>query len=179
MRIFIGLSLNQEQKSYLKKVQDVVKLTTLKGTFTHFNNFHITLKYIGHVTSSDIDNLMDIMDKVSSNMDSFSLKIGDFGAFTRKNSSIIWIGITKGSSSLSRLYQKIEAKCVESGFEPDNRKYKPHITLGKKVVFANDHNIVDIPFYSKEVKIEKITLFESSRIDGILTYTPIYQVNLN
>ena len=179
MRIFIGISLSQEEKSYLKKTQDALKSSITKGTLTHFDNFHITLKYIGNATNNEVDDVMNILDEVASNTMSFSIKIGDFGIFKRKNNSIMWVGITKGKTHLSRLYHKIETACVNNGFEPEGRKYKPHITLGKKIEFSNGHQMVDIPYYPYDVNVSKITLFESNRVDGVLTYTPIYNVNLN
>lgn len=178
MRVFIGFEFDNNVKEYLNSIQQIIKPTTFKGNFTRFDNFHLTTKYIGHVSEDEIDLLEDIIDEVSELVTAFDIKINGLGSFDKKHSSIIWVGILKGKEYLSKVFQKIERKTVEAGFEREVRKYRPHITLGKKVVFSKHSNTEYIPSYDEIVHFNRITLFESSRIDGELTYIPIYSSEL-
>ena len=174
VRVFIGIEFETEVKEYLHSIQSIIKPGTVKGEFTSLDNFHLTTKYIGHVTDEEIDMLEDIIDEVCEELNHFDIKINGLGSFEKKHSSIMWVGILRGKEYLSKLFQKIERKTVQAGFERETRRYRPHITLGKKIVFSKHSNTEYIPSYDEVLHIDKITLFESSRITGELTYTPIY-----
>jgi len=174
MRVFIGIEFDEPIKQYLKDVQDVVKTTTISGEFTLYSNFHLTLKYIGQINNNEFDELCDCIDDVSKDISPFYVKINDIGVFHKKNSSIVFVGVQDPFNSLKRLYTKLEQTIIEAGFDPDERKYRPHITLGKKVVFRSGNFTNELPYYHNDIRCTKITLFESHRVNGVLTYTPIY-----
>lgn len=178
MRVFIGIEFDSDVKEYLHSIQSIIKPGIIKGDFTRLENFHLTTKYIGHVTEDELDQLEDIIDEVCEELHAFDIKINGIGSFEKKHSSIVWVGILEGKTDLSNLFHKIERKTVLKGFQKEERKYRPHITLGKKIVFSPYTRTEYIPRYENIVSIKKITLFLSERIDGVLTYTPIYENQL-
>ncbi|QMS84808.1 RNA 2',3'-cyclic phosphodiesterase [Candidatus Xianfuyuplasma coldseepsis] len=175
MRVFYAIEFEDKVKRYLKNVQDIIKTTTYSGNYTHYTNFHLTIKYVGNIYNGEYEELTAIMDDVCKNIEPFSIRIGDLGAFHKKNSSILWVGITSGKQKLKSLFKELEKEIVESGFEAENRKYRPHITLGKKIVFNNGAISDDLPYFDEPIECSKLTLFQSHRVDGVLTYTPLYQ----
>ena len=175
MRVFIAVEFDDDIKRYLKQVQDIVKTTTVSGNFTHYSNFHLTLKYIGNIYNGEYEELCQCIDDACSRTAPFSIRIGDIGAFHKKNSSILWVAVTEGRSELKRLFERIETEVVESGFEPENRKYRPHITIGKKIVFSNGSFTNGLPYYDRDIPVTGLTLYQSHRVDGVLTYTPLYR----
>lgn len=178
MRVFYAIEFCDDIKQYLKDVQDIVKSTAVSGNFTHYGNFHLTLKYIGNIYNGEYEELCQVLDDVASSIKPFSIRIGDIGAFHKKNSSILWVGVTKGRKALKRLYTKLESEVITSGFEAENRKYRPHITIGKKVIFSNGSFTSKMPYYDHDISVNQITLFQSHRVDGVLTYTPLYRASL-
>ena len=178
MRVFIGFEFDTAVKEYLNSIQSIIKPGTVKGDFTLLDNFHLTTKYIGNVSEEEVDMLIDIIDEVCECIEPFTIKINGLGSFEKKHSSIVWVGILRGKEYLQKVFSKVERKTVEAGFEKEQRKYRPHITLGKKIVFSRHSSTEYIPSYDEIVHINKITLFESHRIDGVLTYTPIYSNQL-
>lgn len=175
MRVFIGIEFDRDVKEYLHSIQSIIKPGIIKGDFTSLENFHLTIKYIGHVKEEEIEQLEDIIDEVCEELHTFDIKINGIGSFEKKYSSIVWAGILEGKQQLSQVFQKIERKTVSSGFSKEERKYRPHITLGKKIVFSPYSRTEYIPSYETSIPINKLTLFQSERIDDILTYTPIYE----
>lgn len=177
MRVFIAIELDNEVKKFLHNVQEEVKTRSLKGNFTRYNNFHLTLKFIGNVTQKQIDNLMNLIDEVASKVQPFTFKISDIGVFKRSNKSIVWLGISKGKNNLQYLSNNLEDVVESYDFEKDNRKFKPHITLAREVVFS-DEGIINIPLYDKEIEVNSISLMLSHRVNGVLTYECIYNKKL-
>jgi 2'-5' RNA ligase len=174
MRVFIAIEFEDNVKRYLKNVQDIVKTTTYSGNFTNYNNFHLTIKYIGEIYNGEYEELTNCLDDVCSNIAPFSIKIGDIGFFNKRTANIVWVGVTQGKDTVKRTFRRIEIETVNSGFHPELRKYRPHVTIGKKVIFSNGTYTNGLPLFNEEIKVTKLTIMESSRIDGVLTYTPLY-----
>ncbi|XMB85918.1 RNA 2',3'-cyclic phosphodiesterase [Mycoplasmatota bacterium WC44] len=175
MRVFIAIEFSDEIKNYLKQVQEIIKLGTKKGNFTIYDNFHVTLKYIGQVDDKGLDDLCDLIDTVASKVEPFDIKLGDIGLFKSRNSNIIWQGIVDGKKELNNLYNLIESYIEEYGFEKEERKYKPHITLARQAIFNESSALESIPLLTDKIKVDKITLMLSARENGILKYTPLYR----
>ena len=178
MRVFIGIELSKEVKEYLDKVCRLVQKSTYKGQFTFYNNYHITLKYIGHATNEDIDTLENMIDYVADQHQSFTLSIEDIGSFYKKGKHIVWMGVNHGKKKIKDVYDTFESLMVENNFKKDDRKFQPHITLGKNILFSYDSSTIDIPYYKKTIPVKKIALFWSHREDDLLVYTPIYEQSL-
>ena len=174
MRVFIAIEFEDQVKRYLKEVQDIVKTTTYNGHFTHYRNFHLTVKYIGEIYNGEYQELCQCVDDICSNTAPFSIKIGDLGFFNKKSTNIVWVGITRGREEFSRLHKLTDRETNKSGFSPELRKFRPHVTIGKKVVFNSGAIAGGLPYYRDEIAVKKLTLFQSHRVDGVLTYTPLY-----
>ena len=178
MRVFIGIEFDSNVKTYLREVQSSLKPQVVKGEFTRFDNFHLTLKYIGHVTRNELSLVQDIVDHVATLHKSFHIKLGDVDAFKKRNSSIVWVGVTEGKKQLHRVFDTLEQVLVHEGFNEEGRTYRPHVTIGKKMVFNLEKGTRILPLYVDVIKVDKITVFESHRVDNELVYTPIYRVDL-
>ena len=179
MRVFIGIELSKDVKEHLDKVSRLIQKTSYKGNVTLYDNYHITLKYIGHATSEDIDTLENMIDYIAEKHQPFTLSIEDMGSFIKKGKHIVWMGVNHGKKALKDVYDAFEELMVDNGFKKDERKYQPHITLGKNILFSYDSTTVDIPYYTNGILVDKITLFWSHREDDVLVYTPIYQQSLS
>ena len=174
MRVFIAVEFEDRVKQYLKEVQDIVKTTTYNGNFTHYKNFHLTIKYIGEIYNGEFQELCHCIDDICSATSPFSIKLGDIGFFNKKTTNIVWVGIVKGKEQVMRLHKRTDRETNRSGFAPELRKFRPHVTVGKKVIFCNGAMTNRLPIFTEEIPVAKLTLFQSSRIDGVLTYTPLY-----
>ena len=179
MRVFIAIELENNLKDYIFQNQQIVKTNSIKGNFSRKENFHLTVRFIGEANSKEIEDLKYTIDKTTVGFSSFELELGKLGYFQRKSKKVIWLGIGKGQQILRELFDIIEDNLEKLGFEREIRGLNPHITLAREVILDKDFNHV-----SKEVKIEKriipvngISLMESTRVEGRLTYRPIYTKN--
>jgi 2'-5' RNA ligase len=108
MRVFIAIEFEDKVKRYLKEVQDIVKTTTYNGNFTNFNNFHLTVKYIGEIYNGEYHELIECINDICSKVSPFSIKIGDIGYFHKKSANIVWVGVTKGKEQLIKLQKNYQ-----------------------------------------------------------------------
>jgi 2'-5' RNA ligase len=171
MRLFIAINFNNKIKNLFFKTAEKLKNYSVKGNFTRRENFHLTVVFIGETT--EIDAIKAAMDKLSA--DKFRLAFKGIGLFRRKNSEIYWVGVEL-NDSLNAIYRRLTAYLTEAGFMLEERKFNPHLTLGRQVITKKDF---DVMTFSESIKsitvpVNKISLMRSERINGVLTYTEIY-----
>lgn len=178
MRTFIAIELDKLIKEYLWEQLQSIKEYISKGNFTSQENFHLTLNFLGEVTPNQIDILKEAINSVAINLQPFTLKLDRLGQFCRGNTHILWVGTNK-STKLEAIFNSLKNTLESYGFLMEKRGLNPHITLGREVVlkvnFEQLYHKIDIQ--PKEVCVDKISLMESTRIDGKLKYIPIYTKN--
>ena len=179
LRVFIAINFDNEIKDYIYKYQNIIKTGTKRGNFTNYENFHITLQFLGDVEKSDIDNICDAIYNSAIRNKQFNLNINNVGTFDKNGSSILWLGIEK-NNNIDKLYNTISKFLLKEGFSTKKRLLKPHITIAREVEFySNIKNInFKFPIENKSFIVNKITLMQSIRNDYKLIYKPLYQAEL-
>lgn len=179
MRVFIGIEFDHTVKEYLYKVQNFLKPSMIRGDLTHFNNFHLTTIYIGQVTDEEIDIIKDCMFLACDQLSPFDMKLNGIHSFNKGRTSILWVGIESGREYLNKIHSKVVTELMIEEFDLDySKKYKPHITIGKKMVMGPQQTMEVMPSYYETIRVKSLTLFHSHRVNDVLTYTPIYRVDL-
>ncbi len=179
MRVFYAIEFEQEIKDYLFSIQQEVKKYCTGGNFSHKENFHLTLRFIGEQNPQQVAVLQKALYEIAAGLKGFELKLNKLGNFNKGNKKIIWLGL-EHSLGLQKLYQKLEGVLEKAGYTKENRGYTPHITLAREVRLdekAMDPGNLNI---SKELRIhaKSISLMESARVNDKLTYTAIDQAEL-
>jgi 2'-5' RNA ligase len=177
MRIFIAINLEQEISDALEKLIHKLKDQSVQGNFTRKENLHITLIFIGE--TSRIKPIKEVMDSIKVLPGTFKIKIKGLGKFPRAGGDIYWLGVEK-SNELDTIYEELTTKLRAIGFDIEKRPFKPHLTLGRKVVLKKDfeYRTFEKCISPLSIKVTKISLMKSERISGKLTYTEIYSRKL-
>jgi len=171
MRLFIAINFNEEIKEKLKAARDNLKELSRKGNFTRDENLHLTLVFIGETQRfSDIAKIMDETDFAP-----FEIAIKGGGYFKRRGGNLYYAKVLN-NENLTSIYNALYTKLTRAGFNIEDRPYTPHITLGREVILSGDF---DITYPEAVMKVEKISLMKSERINGALTYTGIYEKRAN
>lgn len=121
LRLFVGIDLPPELK---------LKLSTLcsgvpSARWVDAGNLHVTLRFIGEVdegAASDIDEALTAIKAPR-----FNLALAGVGHFGTR---MLWVGIER-NDALHHLREKVESAIVRLGFEPEGRRYAPHVTLAR------------------------------------------------
>jgi RNA 2',3'-cyclic 3'-phosphodiesterase len=94
-------------------------------------NIHLTLKFLGNIELSRIQQIKNDMDAISNEYQPFHIKLKGIGAFPHwRQPRIIWIGIEK-SEILILLANKLEMKMRALGCQREIRPFSPHLTIGR------------------------------------------------
>lgn len=162
MRLFIAVHFSNEVKTGLQKTINVLKGQTISGNFTRPENLHLTLVFIGE--SNELDAIIKVIDRAAPPI--FELKVGGFGRF----GSLYWVGIEK-NPALMNLVHHLKYGLRDSGFNIEERAFKPHITIAREVR-ANGQLHVDVP--KMRMTVGRISLMKSERLAGKITYSEVY-----
>ncbi len=127
-RLFFGLLPDEETHQQL--IEHSRSFPIVKGVRPiPKDNLHITLQFLGHLEANERKCLEKKM--VQTFVQSFTLRFDLYGYF--KSSQTLWIGCSSYPGELTRLVNHLKSIAESCGANVDERIYKPHITLFKKV----------------------------------------------
>lgn len=165
-RLFFGLELSDEARHALDDVRRALQAEGVIGKFHAPSLYHLTLAFLGSTPVEAVPALERLIGSVPAAP--FQLTLSALGTF--KNGSILWAGVQPNAFLLN--YQGLLADALrENGFSLDEGEYRPHITLARQVkTGVPSIKVPEITF-----PVVHATLFESTRVDGALTYLPLYR----
>ena len=150
MRLFISIEIPESIKNKIKYIQQDLKKEPVN--LTNLNQIHITLKFLGEVPETKIDEIIKALSKIKFNK--FDISVKRIGFFPSENFiRVVWIGSV--SEEQNRLAKKINKALSVLGFKQE--KFTGHITLArvyKKI------NIKEIKEKHKKLNLGKFTVDE-------------------
>jgi len=169
MRAFIAFEIPEEVKKVLIEAQNQLEKAKLSLT----KDFHLTLKFLGEVDETKVEEIRKRLGEIKFN--SFETSLTDIGVFPGENSiRVVWVGLNDPESKIASLQKEVDSKTEILGFKKDIR-FHPHLTLAR-VKFVSDKQ--GFAKNLKEIKIEKkaFQVTEFKLIKSILTPEgPIYE----
>ncbi len=176
MRVFIAIELEEEVKGYLSGIQQIAVKHSSRGNFTHRENLHLTVRFIGEVDLSLLSEIKGAVTAAAEEIKPFDLYTADLGYFQRKNRIILWTGVEGDIAGLRKLYSVLDKHLVKIGIPPEDRGYNPHLTLGREIVLNSSIEAIEgeLKPDTKRIVVEKLSLMESCREGGRLIYRPIF-----
>jgi 2'-5' RNA ligase len=167
MRLFTAINFSPETKNGLVALCDELRVASSRGRFSLPENLHLTLAFLGECDTKQTAAAKLAMDSIS--FAPFELMIDSIGQFKRNGGDIWWAGLRENRGLLI-LQQNLTDKLRNAGLKFDERKFSPHITLGREIITKTRPRQIE-PFGETVTKIE---LMKSERIGGKLTYTAIH-----
>ena len=124
-RLFVAIDPPEEIREQLAGI--CCGLPDARWTPPH--QLHLTLCFIGEVSGAAFLDIREALEEIST--PPFTLRLQGVGFFPpRGQPRVVWAGIEKNESLLV-LQRKITTRLFALGFEPENRKFFPHITLAR------------------------------------------------
>lgn len=94
-------------------------------------NIHLTLKFLGDVSVSNLERLSEALNVEAGQHAAFDLSVGRLGAFPgTRRARVIWIGI-EAPADLVALQRGVEAVAARLGYPPEERPFSAHLTIGR------------------------------------------------
>lgn len=172
MRLFLGIELPTAWRQALDRGAAGLKEAGVRANFTRRDNYHLTLVFLGETDRAAA--AVAALEQVTS--PPFPLRSASPGCFSKKGGDIWWLGV-EPLPGLLAAQRQLEDALREAGFSPEKRPYRPHITLARKVRSPAGLEPLTAPgrFPALECRVDRLTLFSSERVEGVLRYLPLYR----
>ena len=105
------------------------------GRATAPQSLHVTLAFLGSMADERLPALAAVAAVVAAAARPFALTL-DRGGGARARGGVAWIEAATPPVALLQLQARLAAGLAELGFVPDTRRFRPHVTLARKVVGA-------------------------------------------
>lgn len=187
-RAFIAVDLSAEVLDRLAQVMDGLRREIGEGAirWVPIENMHLTLKFLGDVSVSNLDRLKEIMRISAATCSPFALSVGGLGAFPSPlRARVVWVGV-EGPPDLMSLQRMIDTETDRLGYASENRDFKPHLTLGRVGRNVTPKELQKIGQVLKEKKVgflgvaqvRDVHLFRSDLQSNGAVYSRMYSVPL-
>ncbi len=110
---------------------DKVERLDLPGKIAPPENWHITLRFLGSVDPVTYERFIGSLSGMELRHP-FQIRLGGLGAFPNPGkATVLWVGVEAGSGELSDLAEAAEEAAQTAGLAPEERPFRPHLTLGR------------------------------------------------
>jgi 2'-5' RNA ligase len=133
VRSFIAIELPAELRQGLAQLQARLKVDKPRVKWVDPNSIHLTLKFLGNVDPAMIKAITQAMTESTQSISPFRLEVQPgLGAFPNlKRVQVVWVGLGGELGKLGQLQRLLETSLSRLGFAPEQRLFKPHLTLAR------------------------------------------------
>lgn len=130
MRTFIAIDLPESLHAALHREQSALRRAAPEARWTRPEGVHLTLKFLGEITDRQGEEVREALAALAP-FEKFSVEVKGFGFFPdSRRPRVFWVGV-EAPPALAELARKVEQALARLGFAPENRPYKPHLTLAR------------------------------------------------
>lgn len=179
--IAIDIPLSPEIKELTGKLQK--ESNGIQAKWVSLHQMHITLAFLGDTTPEQEHKIISGLTSLLADEKPFTLVIKGLGVFkSLKNPQVLWMGV-EPPPSLPDIVTGIQKLTVNAGFTPEDRPFKPHLTLARIKGTMFRHNLAElIQTYGTQInetiKINAIIYYESTLTPAGPVYKPIQKYEL-
>ena len=184
-RCFVAVELPEELRVRVDAALGSLRGETRAVRWVPEQNLHLTLKFLGEVEEGRISAVTEALQSVSPTASPFRWELSSAGFFPPgKRPRVFWLGAGEGAEPLRKLAGAVGAALRSLGFQPEDRPFQPHLTVGR----VRDGGRIEESFFRRweglggerfgAVLVNDLVLMQSElRPEGPL-YTPIARVAL-
>jgi 2'-5' RNA ligase len=138
---------------------------------------HVTLAFLGHRALDDIDPAREAVREVAAPVP--DLALGDALWLAPRRPHVLTVEVADATGALLALQERVVAALVEAvGYEPDRRRFRPHVTVARvrRGAAPRQRGLPDAP--SASFAGEAVTLYRSWLGGGPARYEALERVPL-
>ena len=150
------------------------------------HNIHLTLKFLGDVSQTNLDLIKQMLATEAAQYQSFDVQVEGIGSFPNaRRPRVIWVGLN-APAALASLQHSIETAAARLGYESEERGFSPHLTIGRvrQNVSSSDVQKIRVALEAAKVgnlgtaHINAVHLFKSDLQPTGSVYTKLFSAPL-
>jgi RNA 2',3'-cyclic 3'-phosphodiesterase len=187
VRLFVAVEIDERVAEQVMAVSDELRrriearAPAARLTWVPRERLHLTLRFIGEVDESRAAQIAGAL-QPPLEIEPFDMVIDGAGAFPPRGAPrVLWAGIVRGEPELIALERQVTARLLPCGVSPDDRPYRPHLTLARVREASGLRTtglFQDLPGVTGASAVRTITLFQSRLSPKGPTYLPLQSTTL-
>ena len=168
-RAFVAFDLSDEVLVQIDQVLAGLqaRMAGLPIRWVPTQNIHLTLKFLGDVSVSNVERLAEILRSAVAGFSVFELSIGGLGVFpNERRPSVLWLGV-EGPSALQSIQHRVDVEVARLGYRADERSFAPHLTIGR---VARNAGHAEIRQVAEAVQAERVGFLGAAVVREIHLY---------
>jgi 2'-5' RNA ligase len=133
VRCFVAIELPEDIHALFSQVGECIRTAdqSWRGEkWVPQANLHITLKFVGHLAEDNVDELVTACLREMAGLPGFEILPDSVRAMpSSKRARMLWGSFTDPSGGCADLAAAAERAALQVGAEPEERAFKPHVTL--------------------------------------------------
>ncbi|HYA41322.1 MAG TPA: RNA 2',3'-cyclic phosphodiesterase [Syntrophobacteraceae bacterium] len=181
VRSFIAIDLSDGARRQIEAFIRELRKSDAKVGWVRVEGIHLTLKFLGNVAPGLIEEIKPVLAGAALQTAPIHIEPAGCGAFpSMKSPRVIWVGLRGQIGPLAELARQVEAALVPLGFKPEERPFRPHLTIGRVRGRQRLHALQEILLAHQDFTAEpfdayQVVLYKSElRPDGA-RYTPLFE----
>ena len=180
IRAFLAVEIPPDIKDRIREIQRGLTPLVRDIRWTRPEGIHLTLKFFGNISNDDIPCISRVIERKTRDTAPIVLQVKELGVFPGPGRPrVLWIGMQGEIDRLSRLQGEIESDLQECGFQREERRFTPHLTLGRaksqKKMFTSIANVLTDKetYHAGQFGVRGLTLFKSDLKPEGAVYTKL------
>ena len=174
-RLFFAIEFMDSVQDQLAAAGRKLAAQSSGGRWTRPRNIHLTLQFLGDCPDLWLPELEKILHLAATDIKPFPISIEGCGTFGKMH-DILWLSVAS-QDSLQLLVSRLKSLLMKNQLPYEGRPYSPHITIGREVRI-DPACFPAWPWPKITFPVTQVSLMESTRVNGQLTYIPIFRVAL-
>jgi 2'-5' RNA ligase len=190
VRAFIAIELSESIQASIRQFQKQLQSALYEAPirWVPVENIHLTLKFLGDIRLEQVKPLLRSMEEVTVGYPVFEFEIVGLGCFPScKRPRVIWLGVEQTEDRLVQLHQSIDVTLIHMDFEPERKRFHPHLTLGRIKKSTRPDQLKSLarqldevePFAGQVGCVESVHLIQSKLSRSGAEYTSLGSAPLN
>jgi 2'-5' RNA ligase len=162
MRSFVAVDIGDAERKAVAELQRGLKHRAEGVRWVRPDRMHLTLAFLGEVSEDFIESARPKLAEAVQGVPAFDARLGGVGAFSSpRKARVVWVGMSEGRDELCSLQKRVVAGLKQVGFQPEQRPFSPHLTLGRLRVPADVSQICGQECRGRGFRVDRVILFQS------------------
>jgi RNA 2',3'-cyclic 3'-phosphodiesterase len=169
LRLFVAIELPGEVREALNRLQHELQRQGLeKLRWVRPDGIHLTLKFLGATPAETVPAIEEALRVAVEDTVPHRLALGKLGTFGGGRPRVLWVALQGDVDAVRRLQERVESAMNELGFEPETRRWSPHVTLarvrpetGREMASSIPLTISDVEVSTGVIAVREVSLMRS------------------
>jgi 2'-5' RNA ligase len=135
--------------------------------------FHVTLRFLGDTDFGRIQALVDCVREQTSTLQPFRMELGGLRPFPSKRGAFAVVLDVGPVERFVELAAAVDRGTVAAGFDPETRRFRPHLTLGRVRGKKFTGVTAAVTPAGQGYDVNEVVLFRSDLHPSGAQYTPL------